>query len=407
MQTSRKLLLAALDVVGLAVNKRKKGSTLPVLDAVHINALGRVLTLTTTNLDQAIETFLQCEGDLNIVLPWKDLRAFVAGANEETVTFLSKTKNVVEVICGGQRMEALTFDPADVPPAIKLKDATVFGMSGQVFQDALRLTSYAISNDESRYVLNGICFEHWTFQPARKEDAIDFDGKKFVREIPERPMSTTMIATDGRRLATSSISLGGPVAVDINAIIPKATIYMLEKLKKRIPVEFLISHQPERSEKPDGAKTTATWPGFIRFHLTDTVITSKIIEGNYPNWRQVIPTTLKDWVEIPREKFIEAIKSTRMKGCNNDTMSFDFFNHVCELEQKIPDKGKSIGHCTFYGRMTKRLKISFNATFLQEALESLTSGRVTINFENELSPITIDSPNDWDHKIVIMPMRVS
>jgi DNA polymerase-3 subunit beta len=401
------LILAALDIVGLAVNKKGKGSTLPILDAVHINALGRVLTLATTNLDSTIETFLQCEGDLNIVLPWKDLRAFVAGANEETVTFLVKTKNIVEVICGGQRMEALMFDVNDVPPSIKLKDATIFGMSGQVFQDALRLTSYAMSKDASRYVLNGICFEHLTYQPARKEKAKDSDGKPFVKEIPERPMSTTMIATDGRRLATSSISLGGPVPNDINAIIPDATVYMLEKLKKRIPTDLLISHQSERSEKPEGAKDYATWPGFIRFHLVDTIITSKLIEGNFPNWRQVIPTSLKDWVELPREKFIAAIKSTRMKGCNNDTMSFDFFNHVVELEQKIPDKGKSVGACTFYGRMTKRLKISLNATFLQEALESLTSGRVTMNFENEMAPITIDSPNDYDQKIVIMPMRVS
>jgi len=175
-------------------------------------------------------------------------------------------KNAASIRSGQSFFKILGLPEEEFPPLPKFEEAKVVTIRQKDLRDGLRKTSYAISTDETRYVLNGVLFS--------------FKDNKL-----------TLVATDGRRLAMVDIELEIPRSQETDIIVPTKAVTELGRLLT-----------------DDGDVKISVSSGQIAFDLNKTLLVSKLIEGNYPNYKQVIPGDAKERVTLERETFLNSLR---------------------------------------------------------------------------------------------------
>src|SRR6187402_405307 len=197
-------LLAGLQTVQNVVSTR---TTLPILSNVLLLAEEGKLRLTTTDLDVGVSGSIdaQIEKPGATTLPARRLANIVRELPAAEVQVEIDSKNVASIRCGQSFFKILGLPEEEFPPLPKFEDAKTFTISQQALRDALKKTSYAISTDETRYVLNGILFSF-------KENKL------------------TMVATDGRRLALVDLEVEFPRSQEADLIVPTKCVAELVRL---------------------------------------------------------------------------------------------------------------------------------------------------------------------------------
>jgi len=229
--------------------------------------------------------------------------------------------------------------------------------------DGLRKTAYAISTDETRYVLNGVLFSF-------KENKL------------------TLVATDGRRLAMLDIELEFPRSHETEIIVPTKAVTELQRLLK-----------------DDGEVKISVGSGQIAFDLNNTLLVSKLIEGNYPNYKQVIPSEAKERVTLERETFLNSLRRVSLLASDkSNSIKLNFSKNNIEITANTPEVGEARESLpvAYKGR---DFAIAFNPEFLMAPLRNLTEDEVFFDLIDEMSPgvLKIQTPFLY----VLMPMRVS
>jgi len=230
-------------------------------------------------------------------------------------------------------------------------------------RDGLRKTSYAISTDETRYVLNGVLFS--------------FKDNKL-----------TLVATDGRRLAMAEIELEFPRSHEADLIIPTKAVTELQRLLT-----------------DDGEVKVSMGGGQIAFDLNKTLLVSKLIEGNYPNYRQVIPAEAKERIKLEREMFLNSLRRVSLLASDKShSIKLNFSKNNIDITANTPEVGeaKESIAVAYKGR---EFSIAFNPEFLMAPLRALTEDEVFLDLIDEMSPgvLKIQTPFLY----VLMPMRIS
>jgi DNA polymerase-3 subunit beta len=196
----------------------------------------------------------------------------------------------------------------------------------------------------------------------------------------------TAVATDGRRLALVERPLADDEVPEGDAILPGKVVSELEKL---VP--------------DDGAITIQLTDARASFRFGDTVLTSKLVDGNYPNYRQVIPTVFSNAATIPRATFAEVLN--RVSMVLSDTSSSltlklaEATATVCAVSSDVGEASEPF-EVSYDG---EPVEISFNPQFLMEPLRFLESDQVTLHFNDRFSPMTLSADEGFVY--VIMPMR--
>ncbi|HYR57185.1 MAG TPA: DNA polymerase III subunit beta, partial [Chthoniobacteraceae bacterium] len=201
---SKEKLLAGLQTVQNVVSTR---TTLPILSNVLLQAADGHVRLTTTDLDVGVSGTIeaQVERDGGTTLPARRLANIVRELPATDVQVEVDSKNIASIRCGQSFFKILGLPEEEFPPLPRFEDAKSFTLSQQVLRDALKKTSYAISTDETRYVLNGILFSF-------KENKL------------------TMVATDGRRLALVDLEVEFPRSQEADIIVPTKCVTELARL---------------------------------------------------------------------------------------------------------------------------------------------------------------------------------
>ena len=230
-------------------------------------------------------------------------------------------------------------------------------------RDGLRKTSYAISTDETRYVLNGVLFS--------------FKDNKL-----------TLVATDGRRLAMVEIELEFPRSHEADLIVPTKAVTELQRLLA-----------------DDGEIKVSMGSGQIAFDLNKTLLVSKLIEGNYPNYRQVIPSEAKERIKLERETFLNSLRRVSLLASDKShSIKLNFSKNNIDITATTPEVGeaKESLAVAYKGR---DFSIAFNPEFLMAPLRALTEDEVFLDLIDEMSPgvLKIQTPFLY----VLMPMRIS
>jgi DNA polymerase-3 subunit beta len=359
---SKEALLEGLQKVQHVVSTR---TTLPILSNVLLVAKNGRLTFTTTDLDVGItgsvEAKIEKEGATT--LPAKRLVNIVRELPASEVEISVDAKNVASIQSGPSFFKIIGLGQDDFPPLPDFEGAKEFRMPQPLLRDGLKKTSYAISTDETRYVLNGI---YTSFR----------EGK------------LTLVATDGRRLAMVENDLDFPASHETDVIVPTKAVQELQRLLGDAG-EVLIRLSDSQ----------------ISFSIGDHLLISKLIEGNYPNYRQVIPGDSTERVELPRESVFDTVRRVSLLSSDkSNSVKLVFGSNTVEVTANSPDVGEARETMEVqYGG--KPMQIAFNPEFLMAPLRNLESETVYLDLIDEMSPGVIRI--DGSFLYVIMPMRVT
>jgi len=359
-------IIAGLQAVQNVVSNR---TTLPILSNVLLRAEGSHLEITATDLDVTVA----CKVEAKVTkpgattLPVKKLFGIVRELNGE-IELESDEKNVASIKSGSSYFKIHGLGADEFPPLTKFKDDKKVIVSQETVRAMLKKTSFAVSTDESRYVLNGIYI-------SLKE------GKM------------TFVATDGRRLALvdEEVDLSEKSAGEF--IVPAKAVNELTRLlqeKGNVEIKF--------------GENQASF--FLQNEGTFSVLLiTKLIEGNYPNYRQVIPGEAKERISLGREEFQQALRRAEiMTSEKANSVKLAFGKNNLTITANSPEVGEA-RETMAINYKGKELAIAFNPRYLIDPLGALTEDEVFIELIDELSPgvVKINGPFLY----VVMPMRLS
>lgn len=364
---SKEAFLEGLQRVQHVVSTR---TTLPILSNVLLVARAGRLRLTTTDLDVGVCGSVEAQVDKEgaTTLPAKRLVSIVRELPAAEVSVSVDNKNVATIESGPSFFKIIGLGEEEFPPLADFADAKVFEIEQRLLRDGLRKTSYAISMDETRYVLNGI---YASFR----------EGKM------------TLVATDGRRLAMVDSELEFPEANEADVIIPSKAIQELQRLVG-----------------DDGKVVVKLSESQVSFMVGETLLVSKLIEGNYPNYRQVIPSDPEERVRIGRESLLETVRRVSLLSSEkSNSVKLVFGANSLEVTANSPDVGEARESLDvpYEG---KAMQIAFNPEFLMAPLRALDGDSILLDLIDEMSPGVIRVPSTeatGNFLYVLMPMRVT
>lgn len=340
-------------------------TTLPILSNVLIEASDGKLRLTTTDLDVGVSGQVDCEvlKEGSTTLPVKRLFSIIRELPSAEIEISIDTKNTAKITSGPSFFKIIGLASDEFPPLPDFDDAKEYKIPQALMKEGLKKTSYSISNDETRYVLNGIF--------------ISFKEGKM-----------TLVATDGRRLAMVENELEFPSSHETEIIVPTKAIQELARLSGS-EGEIVVKLQGNQ----------------ISFVVGDSIIVSKLIEGNYPNYRQVIPGEMKERLDFNREAFFETVRRVSLLSSEkSNSVKLIFSADNLDVTANSPDIGeaKESMAVKYSG---PEFAIAFNPDFLMAPLRALEEESLHLDLIDEMSPGVIRSADNFLY--VLMPMRVT
>ena len=344
-------------------------ATLPILSNVLLVVEDGQLKMTTTDLDIVVTGQVaveEIEESGSTTLPARRLAGIVRELPASEIAIEVNDDNAASMRCGNSFFKILGLPADDFPPAPRLEDVKEFKVSAQTLRDGLKKVSYAISTDETRYVLNGVYCQF-------KESKL------------------TLVATDGRRLAMTDSDIEFPESQECNVIVPTKAVNELQRLLKD-------AGDKEEVRLSISAKQ-------IAFETKDNLLVSKLIEGNYPNFRQVIPGQAKHRVTLEREAFLSAVQRVSLLAQEkSNSVKITFTKGGIEILANAADIGEARESLAVKYNGPD-MAIAFNPEYLMAPFRNLDEDEVHLDLIDEVSPgvIRINTPFLY----VLMPMRVS
>lgn len=367
LSIAKEQLLNGLQAVQNVVGAR---TTLPILSNVLLRAEDGRLEFTATDLDVTVSCAVEAsikKGGASTV-PVKKLFGISRELNGTEIEIEVDDRNVCSVRCGSSFYKINGLGADEFPPLPKFKEDKKVVLSQETVKSMMRKTSFAISTDEARYVLNGIF-------------------------ISLKDHKMTMVATDGRRLALVDEEVDVSEKSEGEFIIPAKAVNELNRLlQEKGEVEIKFSEN-------QAAFTLKDEKG------SSVLIITKLIEGNYPNYRQVIPGETKERVALPREEFLHALKRAEiMTSEKANSVKLTFGKNNLSITANAPEVGEA-RESIAVNYKGKELAIAFNPKYLIDPLNALPNDEVFMELIDELSPgvVKINGPFLY----VVMPMRLS
>lgn len=364
---AKEQIINGLQAVQNVVSAR---TTLPILSNVLIRAEKDRLELTATDLDVTISCAVEAsvkKGGATTV-PVKKLFGIVRELASPEIEIEVDEKNTCSVRAGASFYKINGLAAEEFPPIPKFKEDKKVILPQEKIRGMMKKTSFAISTDESRYVLNGI----------------------FI-SLKEHKM--TMVATDGRRLALVDEEVDVSEKSQGEFIVPAKAVNELNRLlQDKGDVELRYSENQASFTLKDEKGSSV-------------LIITKLIEGNYPNYRQVIPGEAKERIALAREEFFHALKRAEiMTSEKSNSVKLTFSKNNLAITANSPEVGEARESLAINYK-GKEMAIAFNPKYMIDPLNALTNEEVFIELIDELSPgvMKINGPFLY----VVMPMRLS
>lgn len=344
-------------------------SILPILSNILIETIKNKIKLTTTDLDVGISVLL--EADIQepgaITIPAKRLNDIVRELPDGEITCIVKKNNIVYIRLGNCEFKLMGVARDEFPKLPEFKDKEVIEVEQIILKEMLQLTSFAISHEETRYVLNGLLFD--LKKHSHKENLL-----------------LKLVATDGRRLALTEKTIDIGTTREAKIIIPQKAIHELQRnLKENGQVAIIITRNQ------------------VMFELDNVAIISRLIEGEFPDYTRVIPATTEKKLKIDRQQFLQAIRRASLLSTPDSlAIRLEVVNNKLLITKSTQDIGESREEIPIeYGG--KDLIIGFNPAYLIDVLRNLSGVFVELELTEAEKPGVIRTE---DYVYLIQPMRL-
>jgi len=339
-------------------------STIPVRGNVLLRARGDELTLSTTDLEVSITTRLPAtiEREGETTLPARKFGQIANVLAGPEVTLDTDENLATQISCGHATFRLLGLEASEFPTESEFQEDRRFELPAADFGRCLRRIHYAVSADPTRYVLNGIYL-------SVTEGAL------------------TCVATDGRRLALVEKALeDGENVTDGSVILPIKVVNELLRLCDT-DADCLVKISDARAA----------------FQVGETILYTKLVEGSFPSYRQVIPQSFKNAVTLPRESFADVLnRVAQVVTDSGASVKLSLQDNECVLSASSSDVGEA-SEPLEVSYQEEPLHIAFSPNFLREPLKNLDCDELTMRFNDEFKPVVFIG--DEGFLYVIMPMR--
>ena len=364
---TKEQIINGLQAVQNVVSTR---TTLPILSNVLVRAEGDKVEFTATDLDVTVvcgvEAKVRKAGASTV--PVKRLFGIVRELANEEIELEVDEKNVCSIRSGASFYKINGLSADEFPPLPKFKEEKKVVLPQETVRGMMKKTSFAISTDESRYVLNGIF-------------------------ISLKDHKMTLVATDGRRLALVDEEVDVSDTSQGEFIVPAKAVNELNRLlqeKGEVEIRYTDNQASFTLKDEKGSSI---------------LLITKLIEGNYPNYRQVIPSEDKERISLVREEFLHALRRAEiMTSEKSNSVKLAFGKNNLAITANSPEVGEARESIAINYK-GKEMAIAFNPKYLIDPLNSLANDEVFIELIDELSPgvLKINGPFLY----VVMPMRLS
>jgi DNA polymerase III subunit beta len=357
-------LAEKLQVAGRGVSTR---TTVQILAGILLNAAAGRLSLSATDMEISLRVSLEArvEDEGAVVVPGRLLVDIVRLLPPGEVTISHRAEEgVVELVCGSASYRLNTYAAEDFPRLPEIEDASAFTVEKQAFVDTIARVSRSASRDESRPVLTGVL--------------VRFEGERLV-----------MAATDSYRLSVKETALSDSPGREIEAIVPARALSELARIAQGEGEAIQVGVQENQ----------------VVFGVDEIWLTARRIDGQFPNYKQLLPETFEAEVTMPREEFLDVVRRTSVLAQRKSPLRLRFEDGELTVSAQTQDVGEAHESLPVsYSGET--LEIGFNAEFLRDGLESVNDENVRLKLISPLRPGLIHGESD-DFLYLIMPIRLA
>jgi DNA polymerase-3 subunit beta len=354
-----------LQVAGRGVSTR---TTVQILAGILLRADDGRLSLSATDMEISLRVSLeaQVEDEGSVVVPGRLLvdivRLLPAG---EVIISHRAEEGVVELTCGSASYRLNTYAAEDFPRLPEIEDETAFTVDRDAFVDTIARVGRSASRDESRPVLTGVL--------------VRFDGDKLV-----------MAATDSYRLSVKETSLSDAPGPEIEAIVPARALAELARIAQ---------------SGEGGTIQVGVQENQVVFGVDDVWLTARRIDGQFPNYKQLLPESFEAEVTMPREEFLDVVRRTSVLAQRKSPLRLRFEHGELTVSAQTQDVGEARESLPI-SYSGEPIEIGFNADFLRDGLESVNDESVRLKLISPLRPGLIHGESD-DFLYLIMPIRLA
>lgn len=370
----RDYLVDSLQDVMKAITSR---TTIPILTGIKITVSEEGVTLTGSDSDISIESFIPREENGMELITIKEVGAIVLPARffndiikklPQDVVDIEVHKHLLTIIRSGNAEFSLNgLDAEEYPLLPQVKENNGLRIPTDLLKTMIRQTVFAVSTSETRPVLTGV-----NFKVGNNE--------------------LVCIATDSHRLALRKAALESSHDNSYNVVIPGKSLNELSKIldDSNDPIEIFITENQ------------------VLFKAKNLLFFSRLLEGNYPDTTRLIPTDSKTDIVVSTKKFLQAVDRASLLGReekNNVVKLTANENKLVEISSNTPEIGKVIEEIQCNSIEGEELKISFSAKYMLDALKVLEGSEIKVSFTGAMRPFLIRPLNDDSIVQLILPVR--
>ncbi|BBB23383.1 DNA polymerase III subunit beta [Isorropodon fossajaponicum endosymbiont JTNG4] len=364
-QLSVKELLEPLQTVISVVEKKQ---TLPILSHVLIQLKDNLLTLATTDMEIEIRVsqVIKTQEEVSFTIYAKDLIDIIKKLSEDTIIEFIIESSKIYIKANKNSFELNTFNHQDFPSLPKIENSDIIKIKRHVLKDLIENTSFSMGNQDIRAYLNGLYLE------------VDKN-------------SIIVVATDGHRLSIGEVKQINNLPNKKTVILPRKAVLELTKLLNKNRHEDINIHLSDN---------------YFYLISDNTTIISRLIDGNFPNYLQVLPTDFNNTIIIDRLAFLNSLQQAsifveeRTKGVKLvfKNSQLHIFSHSERGQAKTQINTKNFD---------KEIEIAFNIHYLISILEKLHTNEINMVIPGgENQSCLLSSMNDDIYQYIVMPMRI-
>jgi DNA polymerase III subunit beta len=359
-------LLAQLQTATRVASSR---ASVQALSGVMISADGDQPLLLATDMEMGLRVPLP--GEIlrpgSAVLPARLVLEVVRSLPDEIVTLeLRQQEQDVELISGSAKFHLRTLRSEDFPTLPSPDSATRMTLPAEVFVDTALQVSRSASKDETRPVLTGVL--------------ISAGGQEL-----------TMVATDSYRLSVKHATLASALDATFEANVPARALQELARISQSIPEAELAVSMGQNQ---------------VVFEVGDVVLSSRLIDGQFPNYRQLLPESVEHELRLSSAEIADVVRRISLLAQKNAPLRLSFSEGELTVSAQTPDVGEAseMLPVPFSG---EPFEIGFNPEFLRDGLESVESEELVLKLISPLRPGLIESPDGGEFVYLIMPIRLN
>jgi DNA polymerase-3 subunit beta len=366
LTTKREELVAKLSIVSRAVSTR---AATQALSGVLLTAADNKVTLTATDLDMGLETTLDADiaSDGSVLLPGRLLAEVARSLADPTVEIeLRESEHDVEIRSGSSSFHLRVLPAEDFPKLPAPGEEPGLKIPAKELGASIDLVARAASRDDMRPVLTGVF-------------------------VAASGAEMTMVATDSYRLAVKRTELESELGGEIDANIPARALRELGRILSSEGVDeatvFLLTSQAV-------------------FQAGAITLTTRLIDGQFPNFRQLLPESYEHDVRLPRTDFLEVTRRVSQLAQRNAPLRLSLTPGELTIAAETPDVGDATETmpAAFEG---EPLEIGFNPEFLKEGIESVEGDEVLLRLISPLRPGLLQPVEGEDFRYLVMPIRLN